>query len=80
MGRGGHGGDAAGAAARAGPEPQAAAMGDKLCIRPSSVFITFVRVKEYVFFPNRGENSPKPKLYKLVVEKDDVVYRLRVNH
>ena len=37
-----------------------------MCIRPSSVFITFVRVKEYVFFPDRGEDSPHPKLYELV--------------
>ena len=45
---------------------RAIAMGDKSCTRPSSVFITFVRVKEYVFFPDRGEDSPHPKLYELV--------------
>ena len=54
-----------------------------------------MRVKEDVYCPGRGEDSQHAKLselvhhvvllhqqliYELVVEKDNVVYRLRVNH
>ena len=50
------------------------------CTRPSPWVTSPDNLKEYVYFPGRGEDCQHPKLYELVVEKDNVVYRLRVNH
>ena len=55
-------------------------MGSKSDARPYSVFVTFVKVQEYVYYPGMGEETEHPKLYELVVKKDNVVYRLRVMH